>query len=61
MPNLLDEFSTELLPAVEQEMHATLDDGFPAQFGLMHSMLAYHLGWQETPMATRPKENASGR
>ena len=29
MPSLLDEFSAEMLPAVEQEMHATLDDGFP--------------------------------
>ncbi|MGD0708434.1 MAG: polyprenyl synthetase family protein [Anaerolineaceae bacterium] len=49
MPNLLDEFSAEMLPAVEQEMLAALDDGFPAQFVFMHSMLAYHLGWQEMP------------
>jgi len=48
MPSLLDELSAEMLPAIEQEMLATFNDGFPAQFGLMHSMLAYHLGWQET-------------
>jgi geranylgeranyl diphosphate synthase type I len=47
MPSFLDELSAEMLPAVEREMHAAFEDGFPQQFDLMQSMLAYHLGWQD--------------
>jgi len=55
MPSLLDELSAEMLPAVEQEMHAAFEEGFPAQFGLMHSMLVYHMGWQDIPEGNATK------
>jgi geranylgeranyl diphosphate synthase type I len=35
----------EMLPAVEDELHAVLDRAIPADYPELREMLAYHLGW----------------
>lgn len=42
----LDELTRLYLPAIEQELHRVVDKAFTAETQELHSMLAYHLGWE---------------
>jgi geranylgeranyl diphosphate synthase type I len=43
---LFDQFSQQMLPAVEKELKTTIDKVRGPGFDDLHAMMAYHLGWE---------------